>query len=111
MTYAIETDIEGVVGHAITATSRPTTTELAVMLTQADSIINADLMESINITDTYGILKSNAISLVCKMINNLHHLAEPDFYDYMEVSLTEDEKRRMLKAHSKWAILSWELGE
>jgi hypothetical protein len=110
-TYAIETDVEGMVGYAIGATSRPTTTELAVMLTQADAIINADLVASSNLTDTYGILKANALSLVSKMINNLFFLAEPDNYDYQKVELSDDERRRMLKAHSRWAVLSWELGE
>jgi len=109
--YAAEADVEGMKGFAISATSRPTTTELAVMLTQADSIINADMMISTNATDTYGILKANALSLIDKMINNLFFLAEPDNYDYQQVELSDDERRRMLKAHSKWGVLSWELGE
>lgn len=109
--YAEEAEVEAMIGYTVTTTTRPTTTGLAVMLTNADSIINADLVASANLTDTYGVLKSNALSLIKKMINNLFFLAEPDNYEYMPVELSEDERGRMLKAHSRWALLSWELGE
>ncbi len=109
--YAAEGHIEGVIGYAINTNSRPTTEELATMLDMADSIINAELRISSNATDTYGILRTNAISLIIKMINNLFFLAEPDNYNYMEVELSEGEIRVMLKAHSTWAVLAWELGD
>ena len=109
--YAAEGHVEGMVGFAINDSSRPTSEELATMLDKADAIINADLVAPSNIDDTYGILRANALSLVDKMINNLFFLAEPDNYEYHPVELTEDERRRMLKAHSRWALLSWELGE
>ena len=112
MTYAIETDIEGILGYSVAATgTRPTTAELAIMLTQADAFINAEIRESTNITDTYGILKAVAIGLVYRMINNLFYLAEPDNYNHMDIELSDPEIRLIRLAHSDWAAESWELGE
>ena len=110
MTYATETDVEPLVGFLITATSRPTTTAVAIMLTMADSIINAFIKQSTNITDTYGILKVVASHLVLKMINNLFHFAEPDAYEFVEVFLTEQDEALIRRAHSVWQVLSWEMG-
>lgn len=109
MTYAIETDIEGMLSITIDATSRPTTTHLAVMLANADAKINAFIKQSSNITDTYGILKAVACGLVHKMMNNMFNFAEPDSYDFVEVLLTEEDKDLIRRAHSVWQVLSWEM--
>jgi hypothetical protein len=68
MTYAKHQHIEAVLGYSIddTGTSRPTTTQLAEMLEQADSIINAEARRSTNATDSSGRLKVIAVSLVQK---------------------------------------------
>lgn len=110
MAYCTEADIEAMIGFAIDATSRPTTTQLAVMLTNADSIINAFIRESSNITDTYGILQTIACHLVIKMVNNLFAFAEPENYPLLEIGLTEQDEKLVLKAHSKWQVKSWEMG-
>lgn len=110
MAYCTEADIEALIGYSITANTRPTTTALAVMLENADSLINAFMIESSNITDTYGILQTVACHLVLKMINNMFAFAEPENYGLVEVTLTEEDKMLIRKAHRKWASHSWEMG-
>ncbi len=109
-TYASETDIEALIGYSISTDTRPTSTQLAVMLTNADSIINAFAKVSSNMTDTFGILQTVACQLVRKMINNLFALAEPKDYALLEISLTEEDKTLIQKAHSLWQGYSWEMG-
>ena len=50
MTYATEAEIEAILGYTIDeiGTSRPSTTQLAEMLSQADSIINAEARVNTN---------------------------------------------------------------
>lgn len=109
-TYATEADIEGMLSIAVDATSRPTTTHLAVMLANADGIINAFMRKSTNVTDTYGILQTVACHLVVKMINNMMYLAEPSKYPLLEVGLTKQDEDLIQKAHSLWEVESWEMG-
>jgi len=108
--YCAETDIEALLNYPIDATSRPTTTSLAVMITNADGIINGFARQSTNMTDTYGLLKPIACQLVMKMINNMLSFAEPEKFDMMELTLTDDDKDNIIKAHSLWEIKSWEMG-
>lgn len=107
--YCAETDIEGMIGYAIDATSRPTTTQLAIMLIQADSRINAVMQKTSNITDSFGLLKVVAIQLVLKTINNMFSFAHPNDYDFVEVLITDEDKDLIKQAHSIWAAKSWEM--
>lgn len=102
MTYASEADIENILGYAIDATgvSRPTTAQLAEMLSQADAIINAEARTTSNLTDTSGRLKTIACSLVWKMIVNMFALTEPELYGFTEVELNDDQKRIIHMEHS-----------
>lgn len=110
-TYAIETDIEGMLGITISATSVPTTTHLAVMLTQADAIINGFLKTSSNVTDTYGVCKMIACRLVRKMIHNLFAMRKPELYEMVEIGLTDNDKQQLQRAHTPSEIgYSWEMG-
>jgi len=110
--YAAETDIEAMYGWAIDdiGTSRPTSTQLAEMLSQADEIINAEARVATNLTDTSKRLKTIACSLVQKMIINLFAMTDPDSYAFMEVELTDDQKRIIHIEHSIWASLTWDVG-
>ena len=112
MTYATEANIEAIIGYAIdaTGTSRPTTAQLAEMLSQADAIINAEARATTNATDTSTRLKVIAISLTIKMINNMFAMTDPGSYSMVEVELTDDQKRVIHMEHGVWDALSWEVG-
>jgi len=113
MTYAEETDIEGIIGYAIESTSlaisRPTTEQLAVMLAQADSIINAEARRNTNATDSSGRLKVIACSLVYKMIINMLSLTDPDLHGPSEIELTDDQKRIIHIELGVWDSITWEI--
>ena len=112
MTYAEEADIEGILGYAIdaTGTSRPTTAQLAIMIGQADSIINAEAKRETNATDTSGRLKVIACSLIMKMIVNMLAITDPELYGFVEVELTDDQKRIIHMEHGVWSSLTFEVG-
>lgn len=107
--YATAAQVGALLGFSISHTSRPTLTQMAVMLDNADSIINAFMKKDSNITDTYGILQTVACALVKKMTHNLFHFAEPDIYDFVEEILTEQDEKLIRRAHSVWTVLSWEM--
>ena len=111
MAYATEANIEAILGYSIdaTGTSRPTTAQLTQMLSDADAIINAEAKVSSNMTDTTGRLRVIAVSLVLKMINNMFALTDPATYAFVEVELTDDQKRIIHMEHSAWSSLTWEL--
>jgi len=111
-TYATSTNVGNRIGITFSddPATRPSLTQAIAMCTDADSIINGYMKQSSNITDTYGFLRTVAINLVIKMINNLFALAEPDAYALIEVQLTEQDKELITKAHSIWAADSWEMG-
>ena len=112
MTYAIEANIEAILGYAIDAsgTSRPTTAQLAEMLAQADSIINAEARVATNKTDTSGRLKVIAVSLVLKMITNMFALTDPEIYGFIEIELNDDQKRIIHMEHGVWNSNTWDIG-
>ncbi len=111
MTYANESHIEAILGYKIdsSGTSRPTATQLTEMLEEADSIINAEARVSSNLADTSGRLKVIAVSLVLKMVNNMFALTDPATYAFVEVELTDDQKRIIHMEHGVWQSLTWEL--
>jgi len=112
MTYAKESHIEAIFGHAIDdkGTSRPTSTQLAEMLLQADAIINAEARRNSNATDTSGRLKVIAVSLVLKMITNMLALTNPDKYGFIEIELNDDQKRIIHMEHGVWQSRTWDVG-
>ena len=112
MTYATEVNIEAILGYAIDASgnSRPTTAQLAEMLSQVDSIINAEARQSTNGTDTSGRLKVIAVSLTLKYINNMFALTNPEVYNFVEVELSDDQKRIIHMELGVWSSVSWEVG-
>ena len=112
MTYAVEADLEGIIGYAIDASgiSRPTTAQLAKMIELADGIINAEARTTTNLTDTSKRLKVIAVSLVQKYINNMFATTDPSAYAMIEVELTDDQKRIIHMEHGVWNSLSWEVG-
>jgi len=112
MTYATEANIEAILGYAIdaTGTSRPTTAQLAQMLSDADAIINAEARRTTNATDTSGRLRVIAVGLTMKMINNMFALTDPSSYAFVEVELTDDQKRIIHMELGVWDSLTWEVG-
>ena len=111
MTYASEANIEAILGYVIDASgnSRPTTAQLAEMLAQADSVINAEARRTTNATDTSGRLKVIAVSLVLKMVINMFAMTNPDAYGFTEVELTDDQKRVIHMEHGVWDSLTWDV--
>ena len=112
MTYAEETDVEGIIGYAIdaTGTSRPTTAQLVIMIAQADSIINAEARVKTNLTDTSGRLKVIACSLIVKMVVNMFAITDPETYGFVEVELTDDQKRIIHMEHGIWSSITFDVG-
>lgn len=112
MTYATEANMEAILGYAIDATgsSRPTTAQLAEMITQADSIINAEARSATNATDSSGRLKVIAVGLIQKMINNMFFFTDPATYGFIEVELNDDQKRIIHMELGVWNSLTWEVG-
>jgi hypothetical protein len=112
MTYAKEANIEAVYGYDIddTGTSRPTSTQLAQMLIDADAIINAEARTTTNMTDSSGRLRAIAVSLVMKMVINMMAITNPDSYGFTEVELTDDQKRIIHMEHSVWQSTTWDVG-
>jgi len=113
-TYASHyTTIEAVqarLGWTISATSRPTTTSVEVLLGEADKKINGEMKRTNNITDTYGALSPVAAALVVKMINNILALAEPDNYALVDEELTESDIRTIHYTYSVWQSKHWKMG-
>ena len=112
MTYATEVNIEAIFGYDIDATgkSRPTTAQLAEMLAQADSIINAEARRTTNATDISGRMKVIAVSLTLKMITNMFALTDPETYGFIEIELNDDQKRIIHMENSVWNSLTWDTG-
>ena len=108
--YASAAQVGARLGYSITSSSRPNLTQIASYLQDADSIINAFMFQSANVTDTYGLLRVVAINLVCKMTNNLFSMAEPENFAYMEIMLNEEEKEMVRKSHRIWSAYSWKMG-
>ncbi len=113
MTYASEANIELILGYKIeaaaTATSRPTTEQLAEMITQADAIINAEARRKTNTTDVSGRLKVIACSLIHKMVYRMFALTDPSVYAPVEIELTDDQKRIIHMELGVWDSLTWEI--
>ncbi len=112
MAYATEANIEAILGYSIdaTGTSRPTTAQLTQMLADADAIINAEARTTSNLTDTSGRLRAIEVSIVLKMINNMFALTDPSAYAFVEVELTDDQKRVIHMEHGVWDSITWEVG-
>ena len=93
------------------ASTRPSSTEVADFMNQATSIINAEAMSSSNMTDTFGVLKVIEIRLVRSMIINVLAIANPEKYYDEPVELTPDEKRTIHMAQRRWAAHSFQVGD
>ena len=112
MSYATEAQIEAILGFSIddSGNSRPTSTQLTQMLSDADAIINAEARITTNATDSSGRLRTIEVTLVMKMINNMFALSDPDSRDMVEVELTDDQKRIIHMELGVWDSLTWEVG-
>lgn len=111
MTYTTSAIVSALSGITISATSRPTTTQMTAFLAEADKKINGEMRATTNITDDYGSLSPIATALIMKMINNLFALAEPEDYAMVEIELTEADKRTIHMTYSRWQSLSWKMGD
>lgn len=112
MTYATKDNIEAIFGYDIddTGTSRPTSTQLSGMLEDADAIINAEARVTSNMTDTSKRLRVIAVSLCLKMVTNMFALTDPETYGFVEIELTDDQKRIIHMEHSIWQSQTWDVG-
>jgi len=108
--YTDAATVGALLGFTISATTRPTSTALGVMLLMADGMINGPIKQATNITDTYGLLAPIATQLVMKMVNNILAFAEPDKYDYIDIRLSPEDERDIRLAHSLWQSESWKMG-
>lgn len=109
--YSNATDIGYRVGLTFAAGTRPSSTEVAGMMNNATSIINAEARVESNMTDTSGRLKEIEITLVQKMINNYWYFANPKKYAFLDIELTEEQKRIIHKEKLKFYGESFELGD
>lgn len=108
--YTDTETVQALLGFTISSTSRPTTIGFNIMLSQADKMINGPLKLTSNMTDLYGLLSPIATNLVMKMVNNLLAFSEPENYDYIDVRLSDEDKRDIRQAHSLWQSESWRMG-
>ena len=109
--YAAETDIEALLDYPIDAGSRPSTTSLAVYLSNANIIINNFLCIETDLTgNSATAMKPYACALVMDMINNMFAMAEPENYGRVEVMLTDQDKAEIMKIARKWKNYSWKMG-
>jgi len=110
--YAKQAHIEAILGYSIDdeGTSKPTRTHLYQMFDDADSIINSEARVTTNLTDTSGRLRVIAVSLVLKMITNMFALTNPAAYAFIEIELTDDQKRIIHMEHGVWDSITWEVG-
>lgn len=111
MAYCTEADVEAMEGYSIDTNSFPTSTDVASMITWADSIINAALRVTSNVTDTNGFLKFVAVNLVHKMFNNMLSTHYPEQYGYMDVSLSEWEIVNIRAIYAGINGLTFSVGE
>lgn len=110
MTYCDESDVEAVLGISITSESLPTSTQISNFIERADSIINGYLHISTNITDSIGYLKTVAVNLVYKLVNNQYAMVDPKKFGPMPIALTDEEKTMIKFAYQKWTAHSFEVG-
>jgi len=108
--YTTVEAVQARLGWTITATSRPTTTSVEVLLGEADKKINGEMKRTTNITDTYGALSPIAAALMVKMINNILAIAEPDNYALVDEELTEADIRTIHYTYSVWSSKHWKMG-
>lgn len=108
--YTNKETVGALLGFSISSTSRPTETQFNIMVIQADGMINGPMKRRTNITDDYGLLSPIATQLVMKLVNNLFAFAEPENYDYIDVRLSEEDKKDIRQAHSFWQSESWRMG-
>jgi len=108
--YCSAGDIERRLGVTITENTRPNSTDLAGFLDDADDFINSEVRVSENMTDTYGRLKQIAIDIVLKMINNLWSFTHPQIFPYIDIELSDEQKRIIHKNHLKMTGDTWDIG-
>lgn len=108
--YTTITAVQARLGWTITATSRPNTTAVTILLGEADKKINGEMKVTTNITDTYGALSPVAAALVVKMVNNILAIAEPDNYALVDEELTESDLRTIHYTYSVWSSKHWKMG-
>lgn len=110
MTYCEEADVEAALGFSITSNSLPTSTQIEKFIERADSVINGFLHISTNITDSIGYIKTIAVNLVWKMVNNQLAMIRPKEYAPMPIALTDEEKTMIKFAYQRWSAHSFEVG-
>lgn len=109
--YTEKKVIEALLGWKISATSRPDSDGLNIMLNLADDKINGELQKPVNLPDPNKAFRPIATALVMKMVNNILAFAEPEDYAQIEVELTTADIRTIHLAYSNWASLSWQIGD
>lgn len=110
--YCLYTDIEAQLGFTVDDVSkkRPSKASVLLYMEWADKIINGEMRETSNITDTYGTLKPICIRLVMLFINNSFAVTDPEIYTYEPVQLTPEEIRIIHASYRKWVISTYEIG-
>lgn len=109
--YADFADIEAILGFTLTATSKPNTTHLAILLTIIDKQINGVLRIVTNNADTSGYLRAKECEHAFKWINNVMAVTDPKAYGPMDVNFTETEKSEMRAQMSAWTAHSFSVGD
>jgi len=112
MALVDETDVEGMVGYAIADGNgkRPSSTDLALMITWAEAIIKGILKLAV-LVDTYGLLKVIELSIIMRMIREQRSLSNPDDYLPQDFTILPTEERLIRMAASGWQALTFDVGE
>jgi len=110
--YAELEDIEAQLGYSVDdiGKKRPSKKYALKFMEWADGVINGEMRESANITDSYGMLKPISIRLTMLFINNSFAVTDPEVYTYEPVILIPEEIRIIHAAHKKWVISTYEIG-
>ena len=109
--YAEKQDIQRRLGKTFSATTVPSEDDLEGLLEDADGFINKEAKVFSNIKDTYGDLRNIAIDLVLKMINNMWSFRNPEKFPYIDIELTDEQKRDIHKVHLKFYGETFDIGD
>ena len=110
--YCDKSDIEAQLGYTVDDVSkkRPSKSSVLKFMKWSDGIINGEMRESSNITDTYGMLKPISIRLTMIFVNNSFAVTDPEVYTYEPAILIPEEIRIIHAAYKIWAIKTYEIG-
>jgi len=111
MSYASTAQIEATLDMTLATDSNPASTRMSALQTMVDSLINAEMKRTTNITDNCGYLALVECSIIFKMVLSQYHLKYPDEYGPVDWELTPNEKRLIHMAYNIWSSKTFQVGD